>query len=133
MEAAEIRGAPGAESGEPILSVGLLPEAAAYKPYFMESAVAATLRGETPQVLVQGGGLGVVGSPVFNTDGKAIGVVPAQTGQSGLLNEGNGRNLPAAQTPAEVLHAQRATSPEPRGPAAPAASRCRCRGSACRR
>jgi serine protease Do len=85
--------------GEPILSVGLLPEAAAYKPYFMESAVSATLRGETPQVLVQGGGLGVVGSPVFNTDGKAIGVVPSQTGQSGILNEPTGANLPAVQNP----------------------------------
>jgi S1-C subfamily serine protease len=85
--------------GEPILSVGLLPEAAAYKPYFMESAVAATLRGETPQVLVQGGGLGVVGSPVFNTEGKAIGIVPSQTGQNGMLNEASGSNLPAAQNP----------------------------------
>ena len=73
--------------GETILSVGLLPEMAAYKPYVMESAVSATLRGEQPQVLVQGGGLACVGSPVFNLDGKAIGLVVFQAGQTPFLND----------------------------------------------
>jgi serine protease Do len=72
--------------GEPILAVGLLPEMAAYKTYFAESSVSATLRGETPQVLVQGGGLTAVGSPVFTTDGKAIGIVNMQAGQTPFLN-----------------------------------------------
>jgi serine protease Do len=73
--------------GDPILSVGRLAETAAYKPYFMESAVSATLRGDTPQILVQGGGLTGVGSPVFNLEGKAIGVVHFQFGQTPFLND----------------------------------------------
>lgn len=73
--------------GEPILSVGLLPEAAGYKTYFAESAVSVALRGETPQVLVQGGGLTGVGSPVFNAAGKAIGMVNFQQGTTPFLND----------------------------------------------
>src|SRR5258708_27545017 len=61
--------------GEPILSVGMLPKGAAYKSYFVEGAVSATLRGEIPQVLVTGGGLAAMGSPVFNAAGTAIGLV----------------------------------------------------------
>jgi S1-C subfamily serine protease len=73
--------------GEPVFSVGLLPEMAAYKSYIIESAVSVTLRGETPQVLVQGGGLTAVGSVVFNADDKAIGIVNMQGGQTPLLND----------------------------------------------
>ena len=72
---------------QPVYSVGMLPEMANYKPYFMESAVSAKLRGEVPQVLVQGG-LAAVGSPVFTEDGKAIGVVNWQPGQTVFLNDG---------------------------------------------
>jgi serine protease Do len=75
--------------GEPILSVGMLPKGANYKTYFVEGAVSAKLRGDVPQVLVTGGGLAAMGSPVFNEDGKAIGLV-APTGQSPLLNETRG-------------------------------------------
>jgi serine protease Do len=60
---------------------------AAYKSYIAESAVSVTLRGEQPQVLVQGGGLTAVGSVVFNLDGKAIGIVNMQAGQTPLLND----------------------------------------------
>jgi serine protease Do len=78
--------------GQPVYSVGVLPEMANYKPYFMEAAVSAKLRGEIPQVLVQGG-LAAVGSPVFNADGKAIGVVNWQPGQTVFLNDpGNAMN-----------------------------------------
>jgi serine protease Do len=73
--------------GEPVYSVGMMPEMANYKPYFMEAAVSAKLRGEVPQVLVQGG-LAAVGSPVFTADGKAIGVVNWQPGQTVFLNDG---------------------------------------------
>jgi serine protease Do len=72
--------------GEPVFSVGLLPKMAAYKAYFAESSVSATLRGETPQVLVQGGGLTAIGAPVFNAEGKAIGVINMQGGQTPFLN-----------------------------------------------
>ena len=72
--------------GDRIVSVGMLPQAAAYKTYLMESQVAAQLRGDVPQVLVQGGGMTGMGSPVFNLEGKAIGVVSFSPGQSILLN-----------------------------------------------
>jgi len=76
-----------ARIGETILSVGLLPEGAGYKTYFAESAVSVSLRGETPQVLVQGGALTAVGSPVFNAEGKAIGLVNFQAGTTPFLND----------------------------------------------
>ena len=38
-------------------------------------------------MLVNGGGLAAVGSPVFNLDGKAVGVVMYQQGQPLLLND----------------------------------------------
>jgi S1-C subfamily serine protease len=76
-------------TGEPVLSVGLLPEMAAYKSYVNESAVSVTLRGEQPQVLVQGAGLTAVGSPVFNAEGKAIGLVNFQQGQTPFINDDN--------------------------------------------
>lgn len=75
------------EVGEPILSVGMLPKGANYKTYVTEAAVSALLRGETPQVLVTGGGLAATGSPVFTEGGKAIGIVPNQTGQGFLLDD----------------------------------------------
>ena len=49
--------------GQKVISVGMLPQAAAYKTYLMEAKVAAELRGDVPQVLVQGGGLAGMGSP----------------------------------------------------------------------
>jgi serine protease Do len=78
--------------GQPVLSVGMLPKDANYKPYFAEGQVAATLRGDTPQVLVMGGGLAAVGSPVFDADGKAIGIVAPSATQSPLLNDTNPRD-----------------------------------------
>ena len=67
------------EVGEKVISVGILPKAAAYKSYLMESKIAAELRGETPQILVQGAGLAATGSPVFNEAGNAIGISYAPT------------------------------------------------------
>ena len=83
--------------GEPILSFGLLPKAGGYKTYVMQGGVSAMLRGETPQVLVQEG-LAAVGSPVFNADGKAIGLVNYQLGQPAMLND-PGNALTALTTP----------------------------------
>jgi serine protease Do len=71
--------------GDTVFSVGLLPKEAGYKSYFMGGTVAANLRGEMPQVVVNGG-LAAIGSPVFNAQGHAIGLVPLQPGQSLLLN-----------------------------------------------
>lgn len=72
--------------GQSVISIGMLPQAAAFKSYVMESKIAAELRGDVPQVLVQGGGLAAMGSPVFNMAGKAVGVVSFSQGQSILLN-----------------------------------------------
>ena len=75
--------------GDPVYSVGILPQVAAYKSYFMEAAVSAKLRGDVPHVLVQGGGLAAMGSPVFNSDGKAIGMTSYRFTTSILLNDRN--------------------------------------------
>lgn len=72
--------------GQDLLSVGLLPKLAGYKPYIMEGNVAALLRGEIPQVLVSGR-LAAVGSPVFDAKGQAVGLVIAQAEQPILLND----------------------------------------------
>ncbi|HYO08956.1 MAG TPA: PDZ domain-containing protein [Tepidisphaeraceae bacterium] len=73
--------------GDEIASVGVLPKNAAYKTYLTRGSVGATLRGELPQVLVVGGNLAAVGSPVFNAKGQAIGLVNTQPEQSPFLND----------------------------------------------
>jgi serine protease Do len=78
--------------GDTVYSVGLLPKAAGYQPYLMRAIVSAHIRGDVKQVLVGDGGLTATGSPVFSTDGRAIGFVNAQSA-SLLLN---GENNPMA-------------------------------------
>jgi serine protease Do len=73
--------------GDPILSIGLLPKSAAYKTYLTRGTAGANLRGEIPQVLVVGGNLAALGSPVFNADGQAIGLVNSQPEQMPFLND----------------------------------------------
>lgn len=73
--------------GDKVFSIGLLPKNAAYKTYFTHGTVSATLRGELPQVLVVGGGLAALGSPVFNGEGEAIGFVNSQPEQTPFLND----------------------------------------------
>ncbi len=73
--------------GDVVMSVGLMPKAAGYKTYLVMSHVAAHMRGPTPQVLVGGEGLAAIGSPVFNADGKAIGLVEIQPDQNPVLND----------------------------------------------
>jgi len=67
--------------GDEILSVGMLGKTASYQSYFTRSLVSANMRGETRHVLVTPEGLAAVGSPVFNTDGKAIGWSPCRRGR----------------------------------------------------
>lgn len=86
--------------GDTILSVGMLPKSANYKTYFTESAVSATLRGEIPQVLVSGG-LAAMGSPVFTSDGKAIGIV-SPFAQNPLLNDPRQQEMVAVITPPKL-------------------------------
>jgi serine protease Do len=75
----------GVKVGQTVASVGLLPKDAGYKAYYNEATVSAILRGPIPHVLVSPSGLGNVGAPVFDADGKAIGLVAFQQGQSALL------------------------------------------------
>jgi len=78
--------------GEEILSVGMLGKTASYQAYFTDALVSANLRGENHHVLVTPNGLAAVGSPVFNTSGKAIGWVTMQAGQMITLNDQNPQN-----------------------------------------
>jgi len=87
--------------GDTVLSVGMLPKSANYKTYFTESTVSATLRGEVPQVLVTGGGLAAMGAPVFNLEGKAIGMVSPYA-QSPLLNDPRQQEMLAVITPPKL-------------------------------
>lgn len=72
--------------GDEIASIGLLPKNGGYKTYLTRGTVSANLRGEIPQVLVVGGGLAGISSPVFNAAGKAIGLVNTQPEHSPFLN-----------------------------------------------
>ena len=84
--------------GDEVISVGLLPKEAGYKAYYAQARVAALLRGPIPHVLTTNEGLAAVGSPVFTADGKAIGLVAYQSGQSMLLN-GNSAAIQTLNTP----------------------------------
>src|SRR5258706_9139946 len=81
--------------GEEVLSVGMLGKTASYQSYFTTSLVSANLRGENRHVLVTPTGLAGVGSPVFNTRGKAVGWV---TMQAGAASTPKGPHPPTQQT-----------------------------------
>jgi serine protease Do len=83
--------------GEPVLSAGLLPKSAGYRTYIIDGVVASRLRGDTPQVVVTSGGLGAIGSPVFNLDGKALGFVNFQRDQQMFLHTSAQRRQQQAQ------------------------------------
>src|SRR5439155_3953097 len=72
--------------GDPVMPVGLLPKSAGYRSYFTQGVIAGKLRGDIPQMVVTGAGLGTLGSPVFNLNGKAIGLVHFQIGQQPFLH-----------------------------------------------
>jgi serine protease Do len=61
--------------GDAVSSVGLLPKSAGYHTIYCPAVVSANLRGPVKQVRVAGGGLAAPQAPVFNADGKAIGIV----------------------------------------------------------
>jgi serine protease Do len=72
--------------GQKITSVGRLTKNAGYNPYAVPGEVSVVLRGEQPTAIVMGG-LAIVGAPVFDEQGKAIGYVNAQEGQLFNLDE----------------------------------------------
>ena len=61
--------------GEAVYSVGMQPRSGGYHAYLSRSMVAAHLRGPVKQVLVSAGGLATFGSPVFDEQGYAVGIV----------------------------------------------------------
>jgi serine protease Do len=73
--------------GEAVLSVGLLPKFAGYHAYITQSTVSANLRGPVPQTLVSADGLAMMGSPVFDARGRAIGMVNHLSDQAIVLND----------------------------------------------
>ncbi len=64
--------------GDTVYSVGMLSKSGGFNTFLNRSLVSANLRGPVKQVMVAGGGLASPGAPVFNADGKAIGVVSIQ-------------------------------------------------------
>ena len=73
--------------GEAVLSVGLLPKSAGYHAYLTQAIVAANLRGPIPQTLVSADGVAMLGSPVFDAQGRAIGMVNQLADQIPVLND----------------------------------------------
>ena len=87
--------------GDSAISVGLLPKAAGYHAFVTEPKICAVLRGPVPQVLVSADGLASMGSPVFNAEGKAIGLVNADLNRSVILNDPSNPMSPL-QPPARI-------------------------------
>ena len=85
--------------GDPIMSIGVLSKNAAYKTYFTQGHISATLRGELPQYLVVGGNLAAVGGPVFNSAGEAVGVVNTQPEQTPFLHNAQNALAPLVSPP----------------------------------
>lgn len=75
------------EIGQQVHAVALLPKAAGYAPYYAGAHVSSKMRGPIPQILVDGGGLAVVGAPVFNDAGEAIGFINSQPDRNAFLND----------------------------------------------
>jgi serine protease Do len=72
--------------GEPLMSVGMMPKDAGYRPFLAEGLVGGFARGDMPFVITTGGGLATVGAPVFNASGQAVGWVNYYSGQQYLLH-----------------------------------------------
>ncbi len=64
--------------GQPVVSIGLLGRDMDYQPYSGSGYVGAVLHAPDDMAYVTGGKLTVPGSPVFNADGRAIGLVSIQ-------------------------------------------------------
>ncbi|MGA2232510.1 MAG: PDZ domain-containing protein [Tepidisphaeraceae bacterium] len=71
--------------GQTVYGIGLLPKSAGYKAFLTQAVVSANLRGEIPQVMVSGG-LANVGSPVFDSQFRAVGIVQPQANEDTLLD-----------------------------------------------
>lgn len=88
------------EVGDETVSIAMLTKDAGYSTYFIEGRIAAKLRGEQPTILASA--LGAIGAPVFNADGKAIGLVCQQVPQQPFLYTSNERRNQAINTLASI-------------------------------
>jgi len=61
--------------GDAVTSIGIMPKSGGYHSIYSPAVVSANLRGAIKQIRVAGGGLASPNAPVFNSDGKAIGIV----------------------------------------------------------
>ena len=86
--------------GDKVFSVGLTPRACGHRPYLSECTVAARLNDTYRTILVTGGGLPAINSPVFNDVGEAIGVAGYTAPAYYLLNDDGGPDRPS---PAEQM------------------------------
>ncbi|MEM8874139.1 MAG: PDZ domain-containing protein [Planctomycetota bacterium] len=84
------------EPGELVVSVSRMGKPAMYQPYVQVSRVMANVRGPVPQTLVSSSGLGMIGSPVFNTDGVAVGFVNSSDDHAPFMDIGNGEAMRSA-------------------------------------
>ncbi len=60
--------------GDQVSSIGLLPKSGGYHTIYTSDIISANLRGPIKQVRVASGGLASPQAPVFNADGKAVGI-----------------------------------------------------------
>ena len=87
--------------GEPVASVGLLSQATGYQSYYGAAYISSRISLPDRLVLVTGGELTVVGSPVFSSDGRVIGLVWRQL-QFATDMETSGRRTRVGLTGREV-------------------------------
>lgn len=71
--------------GDTVVSVGLLPKSSGYAAYTRSATISAKLRGPVPLVLTSGN-LTAVSSPVFDSKGDFVALVPEFAGQNPMLN-----------------------------------------------
>lgn len=74
--------------GQQVVSVGLMSPEVGYQPYLGMGYVSAIMRVPETLVRVAGGTLTNVGSPVFDLQGRAIGVVGRQLPSSFVMSDG---------------------------------------------
>ncbi len=78
FEAVTFKGSSRLKPGDPVASVGLMTQVQSLDPYVGMGYISATLRVPAHMALLTGGNLTGRCSPVFNTQGQAIGLVAKQ-------------------------------------------------------
>jgi len=90
--------------GEKVVSVGLMPAETGYAHYIGFGYVAAEVRVPEKLIRVTGGTLTNVGSPVFNENGLAVGVVQRQLPSAYFVNDGRQSGQITLRSQQETLY-----------------------------